>query len=321
MTRRSMKRILVAVDGSKPSLEAVRYVGDVLPGDQTKVVLFHVLSRVPDTFWDAHKETWIGRRWMAFRLRMSRQEEMIEEFMERAAAFLHEAGYPPKQVMVRVQERHAGVARDIMREASKGYAALVVGRCGTSPLKGLSLGTTADKVVHHLPRIPIWVVGERPDARKILIAMDRSDRAMRTLDYVTSYLGLTNKELLLFHAVREGDAPKARTSRTSAPGKLMDWVERVRSETVRCEEEIMQALFDRRVRSLERLGVDASRIRTRIVTGAESRAGAVLAEAEKEGCGTIVLGRKGMSVVKEFLLGRVCSKVLDMGGKHAVWVV
>ncbi len=83
----------------------------------------------------------------------------------------------------------------------------------------------------------------------------------------------------------------------------------------------MEALFDRRIRSLGRLGIDMLRIRTRIVTGVAIRVGVVLAEAEREACGTIVLGWKGMSVVKEFSLGKVSSKVLNMARKRVVWVV
>ncbi len=319
--RRSVKRVLVAVDGSDASLDVVRYVGKVLPGDRTQIVLFHVLNRIPETFWDIHEETGIRHRLMGFPAHRSRQEEMIEEFMERSETVLYEAGYPPKHIRVRVKERHAGVARDIIREAAKGYAALAVGRRGTSPLKDLVLGGTAGKLVHHVSRIPVWVVGECPDAGRILIAMDRSDCALRTLDYVTNYLGLVHKDLFLFHAVRrmEGGRPRVRWTLPSA--RLMGLLERVRRETVSCEKEIMQALFDRRIRSLQKFGVDASRIRTRIVTGVDSRAGAVLAEAEKEDCGTIVLGRKGLSRVQEFLLGRVCSKVLEKARKQAVWVV
>jgi len=320
--RSSIKRVLVAVDGSEASFETVRYVASVLPGERAQVVLFHVLNRVPETFWDSHEALGLRARLLAFPARRLRREEaVIDEFMERAETHLLEAGFPPRHVRVRVKERQAGVARDILREADKGYAALAVGRRGAGPLRDLVLGTTAAKLVNHGSRTPVWVVGEGADAGRILVAMDRSDCALRTLDYVTGYLGLAQRELLLFHAVRGAEPPAPRADDSTASGRLRRWLELLRSETASCEQEIMQAVFDRRIRSLERFGADVSRIRTRIVTGAPSRAGAVMAEAEKEGCGTIVLGRRGLSRVKEFRIGRVCTKVLQMARGRAVWVV
>ena len=50
------KRILLSVDGSEQSLEAVRYVSKLFPPQKTEVVLFHVFSKVPEFFYDLGKE-------------------------------------------------------------------------------------------------------------------------------------------------------------------------------------------------------------------------------------------------------------------------
>jgi hypothetical protein len=44
-------------------------------------------------------------------------------------------------------------------------------------------------------------------------------------------------------------------------------------------------------------------------------------EATKGGYGTIVVGRRGVSKVYEFLMGRVSNKVIQMAKDQAVWVV
>jgi hypothetical protein len=44
------------VDGSGQSFEAVRYASQVLPPEKTKVVLFHVQSEIPKSFWDIEKD-------------------------------------------------------------------------------------------------------------------------------------------------------------------------------------------------------------------------------------------------------------------------
>ena len=52
----NQKRILLAVDGSNQSLEAVHYVSRLFTPQETEVVLFHVFSRVPEFFYDLGKE-------------------------------------------------------------------------------------------------------------------------------------------------------------------------------------------------------------------------------------------------------------------------
>jgi hypothetical protein len=47
----------------------------------------------------------------------------------------------------------------------------------------------------------------------------------------------------------------------------------------------------------------------------------VLNEADRGGFGTIVMGRRGLSKVTEYAMGRVCIKVLLMARREAVWIV
>jgi nucleotide-binding universal stress UspA family protein len=44
-------------------------------------------------------------------------------------------------------------------------------------------------------------------------------------------------------------------------------------------------------------------------------------KAREEGYGTIVVGRRGLSRVHEFCMGRVSNKLIQMGREQAVWVI
>jgi nucleotide-binding universal stress UspA family protein len=55
--------------------------------------------------------------------------------------------------------------------------------------------------------------------------------------------------------------------------------------------------------------------------GSYTRAGDILKEAKDGGYGTIVMGRRGLSKVHEFLMGRVTNKVLHRAEGFAVWIV
>jgi len=78
------------------------------------------------------------------------------------------------------------------------------------------------------------------------------------------------------------------------------------------------------VQAKERLmesGISESKIISKIVTGVNSRAGALIDEAKSSNCGTIMIGRKGISQVEEFNIGRVSNKVIHQARDMAVWVV
>ncbi len=49
-------RILVANDGSEHSLQMVKYVSSIVDRDRFEVVLFHVVTRVPESFIDFEKK-------------------------------------------------------------------------------------------------------------------------------------------------------------------------------------------------------------------------------------------------------------------------
>ena len=319
--RQKPKKILIAVDGSDQSFETVRYLGRVLPGDRTEVTLLHVMNWVPESFWDFASDSGVRRKMPEFGSWKSRQKEFIEDFMEQASRVLCQAGYPPHHVSIHVEDRRVGIARDIMREAKNGYAGVALGRYGWSQLKGLILGSIAQKVVNHTLRIPVWVVGGEPAPGKILIAMDRSEAAVRTFDCVTGHLGLRNEELLLFHVIRSLDTPGTEGRPSVSQAGWSGWVDKVRREAASCEREIVESVFERHMKRMEQTGGDVSRIKTKIRTSGSSRAGSVMEEAEQGGYGTIVVGRRGHSRVEEFLMGRVSSKVLQLARDRAVLVV
>ena len=72
---------------------------------------------------------------------------------------------------------------------------------------------------------------------------------------------------------------------------------------------------------LANAGFDESKITLKIVSGVDSRAGALIDAAKGSECGTIMVGRTGISQVEEFNIGRVSTKVVQKAENMAVWVI
>jgi len=314
------KKLLLAVDGSEQSFEAVRYVCQVFPPKRLEPVLFHVMNKIPESFRDIEKNPTFRHKLAPVAAWASQQETVIQEFMERSRQLFVDRGVPEEKVSVKIQRRKVGVARDIVRETQEGYDAVVVGRWGMSKLKDLVWGSIANKLVGHLVHVPLWVVGGTPLAGKLLVAVDSSEETMGTVDYVVSMLEGSDWQVTLFHALRGFESLSAAYEGPVAP--LLEAIDfgELKNEFEQAEKTI-QEVFEKANGKFAKAGLDSDRVTTKIVTGATSRAKAIVEEAQAGGYGTIVVGRRGLSRVEEFYMGRVSSKVIQLAKEMAVWVV
>ena len=297
-------RILLALDGSDQSLEAARYVSQLFLPQRLNLVLFHVASKIPESYWDIEKNPTFRHQLASVVAWATQQQTAIQEFMEKARQMFIDRGVSEDSVDVKIQEKKVGPARDILREAQKNYDAVVVGRWGVSRLKDLVWGSIANKLVGHLVHSPLCVVGGTPQAGKILVALDTSEEAMRTVDFVATMVNGSQLEVTLFHAIR----------------LLPEAIAEIKEEVEKLERGIVP-VFQKAVDRLEKSGINADLITTTTVSGVPSRAKAIVDEARRGGYGTIVMGRRGLSRLEEFFIGRVSNKVMQLSKGRAVWVV
>ena len=88
------QKILVAVDGSDNAFEAVRYVSKTSSFHKMQIVLFHVLAKIPENYWDMERHPLFGNRVREVRAWEKQNKKVIEDFMEKAKTFLVESGVP-----------------------------------------------------------------------------------------------------------------------------------------------------------------------------------------------------------------------------------
>jgi nucleotide-binding universal stress UspA family protein len=298
MATQTPNRILLAVDGSEGALEAARYVGKIPSFHQMEVVLFNVYSKIPESYWDLEKQPPLGWRLKEVKAWEVGFKKSIREHMENATRTLWRAGFPKGAVKTNIHERNKGIARDILTEAKRGYSCVVVGRKGVSKVKDLILGSVSTKLLEKINFTTLVVVGTKPESGRILLALDGSENSMRTVDYVGKILGGTPLGLCLINVIR---------------GDKREFVKRAKSE--------ISSVLEQSKRQLMKSGFDGAQISTKIITGAHSRAETIVNEARKGGYGSIVVGRRGLSKVQDFFMGRVSNKVVQLAKREAVWVV
>ena len=310
---KNSRKILVAVDGSSHSLNAVRYVAQNCGPAGLSVNLMYVMPTTPETFWDLEKDAFFMQKMKSRYAQWKREAKKVAQgFLDDAKNVLVKANFQEEQVGVIYQERKVGIARDVAEEATRGYDAVVVGRRGLSKVEDLFLGSVSHKIVERIADTPVWVIGGDIRSNKMLLAVDASENSRKAVDYVGTFASGTEVELTLYYVVR-----------SFGLGFLEDFSMREEDieDFVEEAESNVQRMFRSYRKRLEKAGVEPARISTKHTLQSHSRADDIVRQAKKGGYGTIVLGRRGLSKVREFLMGRVTNKVLDRAEGFAVWIV
>jgi nucleotide-binding universal stress UspA family protein len=149
----SMK-IILAVDGSEPSLRAVDHLSFMVGGnDQIKVTLFHVTPTLRDycvidfSEGESDMEHVIARG----------AKQCIDHFYAQAQRKFKEAGLQEKQIELKTVKRTLDVGKAISDEARKGnYGTVVIGRRGTN--KAFFMGGVSRYVLDRTSGRAVWVV-------------------------------------------------------------------------------------------------------------------------------------------------------------------
>jgi nucleotide-binding universal stress UspA family protein len=310
MVNENRQRLLVPLDGSERSIRTAQYLADMPAFRQMEIHLFNVLLPVPESYYDLQMEPAGGRMTAWLYTWQKMQRDRIETHMEEWRNILLSARYDRDRIRRTIQQCREGVARDIIAESKTGYRAVVARRRGMGAGKGLIMGSVAQKLLGGIDSVPIIFTGRKDNHRRILIAVDGSNNAMRAVDFVASTLGGFDYTVVLVTVLRTDGNQNQELLLDSA---FQGYVEEM-------EHEVRKFLTQARDR-LVAAGFDASRTTTKIVKGALSRAAAIVQTADQGGFDTIVMGRRGLSRVEQFFAGRVSTKVLQLGRTYNVWIV
>jgi nucleotide-binding universal stress UspA family protein len=310
MKDKSRQKILLTFDGSEHAFHAINYVNKLTPFHRMEVVLFNVFSSIPESYLDLQKDPRFSQSAQKVRAWEMEQKKAIQKTMEKAKQKLLNSGFSSDAVSIKIHNRKKGIARDIVKEAQNGYSAVIIGRRGMGTYKEIVIGSVAKKIVEKVVFLPVLMVGEIPPDNRFLVALDSSENALRAVDYVATILGGFDFRINLFHAIRGDQSIYSGIEHLFFP---IESLKEAEAEAI--------AVFEKAKGRLEEAGFTSDQINTKVVSGVLSRAEAIVKEAREGDYGTVVLGRRGLSKVQEFFLGRVSNKVIHIIRRSALWIV
>ena len=305
------KMIVVGVDGSEDALKALDFLG-LIYGSKSglEIVLLHVLPTLPQILiTDVNRQT---------KLRLldveKKSVQVAERILSEAKDILRKKGFEEEQIRSLHRKKQIGIALDICNlAADKRADSVLISAKGRSKLEAFFSGGVANRMLEYCRVCPVWIVEGSVKSKKVLIAMDRSENALRAVDHAGYMLSGTDCQVTLFHSKRHLRRFVPQEIIAAAPELEELWANKAGEQIAPYMKKAKEMLLE--------AGIPEAQIKTKVVDGTRDAASDILREAKSNNYGTVVLGRQGHSGVKEFFMGSVTRKVLQDCAGMAVWLV
>ncbi len=289
-------KILLAYDGSDAALDAAKYIGLVFSSKATEVVIFYVESKIPRSFWQMEKDMDFRFNTPEIRASMTQRCKLVRECMEKAKDILINAGFPLESIKIKIHTKDSGVVRDIVEESRQGYDAVVVGRKGYSRIRDILVGSVPMKLLGKIKSIPLIIVGGIPSSKNILIAFDGNREVLEAIRRMSRLINNRGYNILLCHALK-----------CSSDGTTPDY----------CKN---SDFFKNSIECLSSAGVPKEQLHCELISNEGDITDNIIKKACDGNYQSIVIGRRNLTFVKQFFLGRIGEKILHAAGNQVVWV-
>ena len=307
------KNIIIPVDGSKNALKSFDYLDLIYdPKHNLDVSIFYVLPSLPSILIE---ESLTDRAIRAKKFAVEKKNLRIaDELLNEAKTVFVKKGFDEERITTISQRKETSTARDICNWANrKRVDAVLLTRRGRTELEIFFMGGVSSKLVNYCGECPLWIVEGGINSKKVLVCVDNSENALRAVDHAGFMLSGTDCKVTIFHTI--GHLRRYVTKEVLEEAKELHqlWKSKASEQIAPNMEKAHKMLLD--------AGLTKDQITTKVVNGSRSAADYILKEARSNGYGTIVLGRHGQSMMREFVFGSVTSKILHHSSGLAVWIV
>lgn len=287
-------KILLAVDGSRYSEAAVGLVKALRIGRKAEAT---ILTVIPEhVFLGGHTLADFLGRSAALKIQIQRaEEERASELLAKLSRSLAARG-----LKVETMLRRGSPADEIIKTCRSTRADLVlVGLKGTSDSPEFSLGSVAHKVIKYAPCSVLVAKTESKAINRILVPLDGSKHSDEVVQFLLRIPLPPHTEILVMMAVQSFAATfvKAYTLDLERDRQII-------AELQKAEEEAAGRLLAKAESQLRKGGYTVSAIVARGDPSLE-----ILREAAQRNIDLIVLGARGLTGVRSFLLGSVAQRI------------
>ena len=307
------KKIMLAVDGSKNSTQAIDYA--VRMSSKIRSLhysLFNIQPMISIYMQDEAKESLAARSELT--KIQEKNEKKSQALLNDCKNKMVEKGIDQDRIDVFTYPRKLGVAKDIINYAQeRRYDAIVIGRRGLSKIQEMIMGSVTAELLEHSRTIPLWVVDGTISSNKILIPVDNSEYSLRAVDHVCFMAGDNKSTYLTFYHIKPKGADMGQVEFDEQESTEMEKI------VARDVDKYINEFHEKAVRKLQDAGIGEDRYEIRVTQTVRNVGKAIVEKALQEDFGTIVIGRSGMN--RSFFMGSVSRYVINRAMNRALWVI
>jgi nucleotide-binding universal stress UspA family protein len=306
------RKILIAVDHSPAASKAMQYVGALAPTvAKLHVTLLHIQPALSQYLTEEAKHDPAARQEMETLMRQNADDsgQLLADCRLRMARWGPEA----ERIQMVSLPRRQDLAKDILDYAQvQRQDAIVAGRRGLSRLQSALMGSTTANLMDHSSLLPLWVVDGEVASERILVAVDGSESSLRAVDHL-GYIfhGCRGVHFDLFHVI-----PRLSETCVIDPQGARTKLDKLGERGAR---HCVDHFYSRAMERFAAAGIAGDQVRLTIAPRMRAAGPGIIAQARKEGYGTVVIGRRGLS--PSFFTGSVSRYVINHASNMALWVV
>lgn len=306
------KRILIAVDESTYSRKAMEYA--VMMGSMVKdlhYTLFNIQPKISEFLLDDARLD--PKAMAALKNAAKKNQDNSRDLLNKSKEIMVKSGAAETHVDTVSQAQSAGTAKTILDFGRQSLCdSILLGKRGLSRLTESFIGSVTNSVLEHADVIPVWAVGGEVTSKKILVAIDGSEGALRAADHVGLMLG---------------DNPDVQITLLHITPRLRDFCkidfeeegDDIQEVIIDGDKQCVDSFYIHAKKKFRDAGLRPDQIEIMEVKSTINIGKTIVDEAEKGGFGTIVIGRRGTN--NSFFMGSVSRRVLTEASNCAVWLV
>jgi len=306
------KKILIAVDNSIHSKNAVRYAVQASSFiNDLNYTILNVQPVISQFLTEEAKKSVKARS--SLEKFNKKQAEISLSLLESYKTQMINTKIDSKCIEIKTLSRRTGLAKDILEHAQENrYDAIIVGRRGLSRIQEVFMGSLTTSLLEHSHNIPVWVVDGDITSPKIMIAVDGSESALRAVDHLSFMVGKnSNISITLFHVIPN--------IKDYCPIDFDDKTGELEDIIIQGDKKCVENFFVHAIRKFKDAGIMENQIQIKEEHGSGNVGKMITDEAKKGNYGTVVVGRSGMN--NSFFIGSVSKYVIDKASGFAVWLV
>lgn len=307
------KKILQAVDNTRPSQRAIHYAVQLSSVvNKLHYVLIHIQPMVSFFLQEEASKSASAKRQLDKVLK--KNDLFAGKLLDDCRDEMENKGIASDRIECIIKKRNLGYAKDIIDYAQKErYDAIVVGRRGLSGLFKMDAGSVTTDILEQSQVIPVWLVDGEVASSEMLMAIDGSESSLRAVDHVSFILsGNSDVHLTLLH-VTSNARNYCEIDLEEQPNPELEEI------VARGDKACIDQFYPHAIKKFKDAGISEDRIKIETVKGSRLAGKTILDFAQKGNYGTVIIGRRGVN--KSFFMGSVSRYLINKISNRALWIV